>query len=79
MSDNKITSIVLEGSKVTIKRDVKIQIVTIVPTKAVGTGLGYISPESPLGRAIMGLKEGDVSKYENPSGQIIYVEILHVG
>lgn len=46
---------------------------------AAGTDLDVYSEASPLGAAIIGLKEGDKASYHAPNGKEIAVEILDVG
>ncbi|WP_261164571.1 transcription elongation factor GreA [Microbacterium sp. Marseille-Q6965] len=43
-----------------------------------GTDLDVYSEKSPLGAAILGLKEGDKTSYEAPNGKQIPVEIIKV-
>ena len=43
-----------------------------------GTELDVYSEKSPLGAAILGLKEGDSTSYEAPNGKQIPVEIVRV-
>ncbi len=38
-----------------------------------------ISPQSPLGRALVGATIGDIVTYETPTGATLSVEILDVG
>ncbi len=45
---------------------------------AVGSSLDVYSEASPLGAAILGLKEGDTTSYTAPNGREIPVEILKV-
>ena len=40
---------------------------------------GKISHESPLGKALMGKKVGDVVAYETPTGAELRAEIVSVG
>jgi transcription elongation factor GreA len=41
-------------------------------------GVAVVSPNSPLGQALMGKKEGDTVSYDAPSG-VLEVEIVQVG
>jgi len=41
-------------------------------------GINVISPNSPLGQALMGHKVGDTVRYEAPSGQL-EVELVEIG
>jgi transcription elongation factor GreA len=41
-------------------------------------GVAVVSPNSPLGQALMGKKEGDKVSYDAPSG-VLEVEIVQVG
>jgi transcription elongation GreA/GreB family factor len=38
-----------------------------------------MSPNSPLGSAIVGKAVGDIVEYETPSGAVLKVEIVGVG
>jgi transcription elongation factor GreA len=40
------------------------------------TGLEVMSPGSPLGRALIGHRVGDVVDYETPNGKVLKVEIV---
>lgn len=46
---------------------------------AAGTDLDVYSEASPLGAAIIGLKEGEKATYTAPNGKEIAVEVLKVG
>ena len=41
-------------------------------------GVSVVSPNSPLGQALLGCKAGDTVTYETPSGKL-EVEIVKVG
>lgn len=43
---------------------------------AVATDYDVISPESPIGTAIMGAKKGDEVSYKAPNGREITVKII---
>ena len=43
-----------------------------------GTDLDVYSEKSPLGAAILGLKEGEKTSYEAPNGKSIKVQIIKV-
>lgn len=42
-------------------------------------GVSVISPDAPLGRALMGRRKGDKVAYETPTGATLEVEIVTVG
>lgn len=42
-------------------------------------GVSVISPDSALGQALRGRKEGETVEYETPTGAMLSVEILKVG
>ncbi|MCI1983840.1 MAG: transcription elongation factor GreA [Bifidobacteriaceae bacterium] len=65
------------GSKVTIKiAGNEVEYVLGSREIAVATDLDVISPESPIGAAIMGAKKGDSVSYDAPNGKKITVEIV---
>ncbi len=65
------------GSTVTIKRGAKTSIYTIVGMYEAKPEAGRISDDSPLGKAFMGHKEGDVVEVTTPTGAVKY-EIVKV-
>jgi transcription elongation factor GreA len=42
-----------------------------------GEGMSVVSPDSPLGQALLGHKAGDVVQYEAPGG-VLKVEIVEI-
>ena len=42
-------------------------------------GVAVISPDAPLGHALMGRRQGDKVSYETPTGATLEVEIVQVG
>jgi transcription elongation factor GreA len=42
-------------------------------------GVSVISPDAPLGKALMGRHQGDQVTYETPTGATLEVEIVEVG
>jgi transcription elongation factor GreA len=42
-------------------------------------GVSVVSPDAPLGKALMGRKEGDRVSYQTPTGATLEVEIVKVG
>jgi transcription elongation factor GreA len=50
-----------------IKRTVK-----LVNTVEIYPHLGYISPESPIGRALMGKRAGETIVVATPGGEVTY-------
>jgi len=66
------------GSQVKLKKDDKMQVsYTIVGSSEASPGGGFISNESPLGRAILGKKVGDVVEIETAVGKKSY-EVLAI-
>jgi transcription elongation factor GreA len=60
------------GSVVTVSRNNKKFIYTIVGSKEAKPEAGYLSNESPLGRAFFGKKSGESVKVKTPTGEIVY-------
>ena len=58
------------GATVTVSVARREQVFTIVGMVEVDAGQGFISDESPVGRALLGKKIGDTVAVEAPSGQI---------
>ena len=56
------------GSKVEIKDDFGAQSLTIVGPAEVDVASGRISMESPVGKALLGHREGDQIEVQSPSG-----------
>lgn len=42
-------------------------------------GVSVISPDAPLGRALVGHREGDRVSYDTPTGSTLEVEIVKIG
>ena len=62
---------VILGSRVTVVEDgFDPETYTIVGSAEANPGDGRISNESPLGKALIGRKEGDTVAFETPGGQI---------
>lgn len=80
MTDDEIrTDVVSLGAKVTLKeqksgREVNVTLVASVESKLKD---GKISDESPVGKAVMGRRVGDVVEVEAPAGIIKY-QIINV-
>ncbi|MBW6465576.1 MAG: transcription elongation factor GreA [Brevefilum sp.] len=67
------------GATVTIKEpDYPAETYHMVGTKEANPGQGRISHESPIGKALMGHKVGDVVKAKLPSGDMIELTILAI-
>lgn len=60
------------GSSVTAESEGKMLTFSIVGSNEVDPGVGKISNESPLGRAFLGRKVGDVAVLETPRGKREY-------
>ena len=62
---------VILGSRVTVVEDgFDPETYTIVGSAEANPGDGRISNESPLGKALIGQKEGDTVRFETPGGQV---------
>ncbi|NIV30316.1 MAG: transcription elongation factor GreA [Anaerolineae bacterium] len=62
---------VILGSRVTVVEDgFDPETYTIVGSAEANPGDGRISNESPLGKALIGQKEGDTVTFETPGGQV---------
>lgn len=75
------TEHVQHGNKVIVRDiedDNKIRELHIVGSKEVDVKAGKISDESPIGRALLGHKQGDIVDVETPSG-ILQFEIIEIG
>ena len=78
--DSLSTEHVQHGNKVTVKdmeENVKREL-HIVGSKEVNVKEGKISDESPIGKALLGHKKGDIVDVETPSG-VLQFEILEIG
>lgn len=60
------------GSVVTVEKDGKKSVFTIVGSEEADVSSNKISIRSPFGQAVMGKKKGDDFSYEAPSGQLKY-------
>ncbi len=79
--DSLSTEHVQHGNKVIVRDiedDNKIRELHIVGSKEVDVKAGKISDESPIGRALLGHKQGDIVDVETPSG-ILQFEIIEIG
>ena len=78
--DSLSTEHVQHGNKVTVK-DMEENVereLHIVGSKEVNVKEGKISDESPIGKALLGHKKGDIVDVETPSG-VLQFEILEIG
>jgi transcription elongation factor GreA len=64
--------IVQIGSTIEVKKGMKILEYTIVGSNEANPEANLISNESPLGRAFLGKKKGDIIKTETPNGKAEY-------
>jgi len=70
---------VILGSRVTVVEDgFDPETYTIVGSAEANPGNGRISNESPLGRALIGRKEGDTVAFETPGGQV-QMKLISIG
>ena len=60
------------GSTIEVMKDDKVQKFTIVGSNEARPEAGLISNESPLGKAFLGRREGDVMKIKVPIGEVTY-------
>lgn len=74
---NKSTGKVSLGSKVHVELEEGEQQYVIVGSTEANPDKGYISDQSPIGKALLGKKPGDEVEVEVPSGMIVY-RIKHV-
>jgi transcription elongation factor GreA len=69
---NKSSSSVALGSKVHVElEEGEAEYVIVGPTEA-NPDKGYISDQSPIGKALLGKKSGDKVEVDVPSGTIVY-------
>ena len=70
---------VILGSRVTVVEDgFDPETYTIVGSAEANPGDGRISNESPLGKALIGRKEGDMVAFEAPGGQV-QMKLISIG
>jgi transcription elongation factor GreA len=69
---NKGRGVVSLGSKVHVELEDGEQEYVIVGSTEANPDKGYISDQSPIGKALLGRKQGDEVTVEVPSGTIIY-------
>ena len=70
---------VILGSRVTVVEDgFDPETYTIVGSAEANPGDGRISNESPLGKALIGRKEGDTVAFETPGGQV-QMKLISIG
>jgi transcription elongation factor GreA len=70
---------VVLGSRVTVVEDgFDPETYTIVGSAEANPGNGRISNESPLGKALIGRKEGDTVAFEAPGGQV-QMKLISIG
>lgn len=74
---NKGTSSVSLGSKVHVELEEGEQEYVIVGSTEANPDKGYISDQSPIGKALLGKKPGDEVQVDVPSGTITY-RIKHI-
>jgi transcription elongation factor GreA len=74
---NKGNGMVSLGSKVHVQLEEGEQEYVIVGSTEANPDKGYISDQSPIGRALLGRKPGDEVHVDVPSGTIVY-KIKHI-
>ena len=79
-ADNLSTEHVQLGNRVTVKDigENEILVLHIVGTKEVNMKAGKVSDESPLGKALLGHKKGEIIDVEAPAG-ILKFDIIDIG
>ncbi len=75
--DGQVTTGVVVSLKYVGDEDVERYLIGSIEERR--EGVSVISPEAPLGKALMGRKEGDRVAYETPTGATLEVEIVKVG
>ncbi len=58
------------GTRVKIKKDKKTEEYTIVGSNEADPSRGFISNESPIGRALLGLRAGESTSIMTPKGEV---------
>lgn len=58
------------GSKVKVEKNKDVAVYTIVGSNEADPSNGFVSNESPIGRAILGKKVGDIVMFRTPKGDI---------
>ncbi len=71
--DSNGGAVVSMGSKVTLQRDGKSFIYTIVGSNEAKPTEGFVSNESPMGKAVLGTKPGDKIQIQTPKGKSDYL------
>ena len=66
------TATVRIGSKVKVKKGSESLTYTIVGSSEAEPSQGFISNESPIGKALLGKKVGDVVNIKTPKGEVSY-------
>ena len=74
---NKGNGLVALGSKVHVQLEEGEQEYVIVGSTEANPDKGYISDQSPIGRALLGRKSGDEVQVDVPSGTMVY-KIKHI-
>lgn len=70
---------VTAGSQVTVKLNGQEQSLTIVEPDQTDPTNGFISFNSPIAQALLGVQEGDLSNVQLPNGNEISLEVVSVG
>lgn len=69
------TTVVNIGSTVTVEKDSKTSVYTIVGSEESDVVANKISIRSPFGQAILGKKKGEKFSFKAPSGDLTYVVV----
>ncbi len=76
-ADGEVTAGVVVSLKYVGDEDVERYLIGSIEERR--EGVSVISPDAPLGRALMGRREGEKVAYETPTGATLEVEIVKVG
>src|SRR3989344_9094773 len=66
------TNVVNIGSTVTVEKDGKKSIYTIVGSEEANVSSNKISIKSPFGQAVLSKKKGEMFSFQSPSGELSY-------
>lgn len=72
VSPSELTGAVNVGSVVTVEKDGKKFVYTIVGSEEADAAVNKISIRSPFGQAILGKKKGEKFSFTAPNGELVY-------